>query len=128
MTTINNASLLKLSRENKKLTIAQLAAQTKLAEKRISDLENNLYPVGEAIPTYIKGQIRLICNVLEISSDEVITEITNSGHIFFQEPTCTKASQTKANKDIFSIILEAIENIKTKILAANNQDNTKTGL
>lgn len=111
MTTTN---LLKTSRENKNLSISQLAAQTKLSEQRISDIENNAYPHGEAIPTYIKGQIRLICNVLEVSSNEVIDEITKAGHTFFKEPTCNKPIET--TKGILSSIFDAIYDIKEKIL------------
>jgi cytoskeletal protein RodZ len=123
MNTTNTASLLKIGRENKNLTISQLASQTKLSEKRVSDIENNLHPIGEAIPTYIKGQIRLICNILEISSNEVITEITNAGYIFFKEPTCIKPSPTESKNNILSYILEVFASIKAKIL----DDNTKTG-
>lgn len=111
-------TLLKTGRENKNLTISQLASQTKLSEKRISDIENNLYPAGEAIPTYIKGQIRLICNVLEISSNEAIAEITKSGHIFFKEPTCNK--HVDNTKTILSDVIEAINNFKAKLLDSDN--------
>ena len=107
-------TLLKTSREKKNLTISQLASQTKLSEKRISDIENNLYPLGEAIPTYIKGQIRLICNVLEVSSNEAIAEITNAGYTFFKEPTCNKPVENPTT--ILSAMLEAINNFKAKIL------------
>ena len=111
-------TLLKTSREKKNLTISQLASQTKLSEKRISDIENNLYPLGEAIPTYIKGQIRLICNVLEVSSNEAIAEITKAGHTFFKEPTCNKP--VESTNTILSAILEAINNFKAKMLDSDN--------
>ena len=68
---VSAGEFIKNAREQNKITLQQLSEQTKLSIQRIQDIEANKYPVNMVIPSYIRGQIKMLCEVLDLEINEV---------------------------------------------------------
>lgn len=77
-TTLSIGMRLRVAREARQLTTAEVAGQMRLTEQRIVDIENDDYTKLGGL-TYVRGHLRAYCRIVGESADKLLQLFDESG-------------------------------------------------
>ncbi len=65
-------TVLRLAREEKKLSLEDVSSKTKVSTQCLQNIEDNIF--DEKLSTYTKGHIKLYCDVLNLKYENIFRE------------------------------------------------------